>query len=61
MIEVLCTIGGREMYKFLDGSVATNKSGYLKKTKKTCFVLEWGIFVAIVMMLGLRTTWLTFQ
>ena len=29
--------------------------------EKTAFVTEWGVFVAVVMMFGLKTTLATFQ
>ena len=59
---ILDAVAGHEIYSFLDGF-----SGYDKvrmhsaDEEKTTFVMEWGVFVAVVMMFGLQTTPTTFQ
>ena len=46
---VLDMVVGHECYIFLDDQ------------EKTTFITEWGVFVAVVMMFGLKTTPTTFQ
>ena len=52
--RVLDAVFGHEVYSFLNGF-----SGY--NQEKTAFVTEWGLFVAVVMMFGLKTAPTTFQ
>jgi hypothetical protein len=59
---VLDTVVGHEMYSFLDGFSRYNQIRMAKEDQeKTVFVSEWGIFVAVVMMFGLKTTPATFK
>jgi hypothetical protein len=52
---VLDTIVGHEMYSFLDGFTGYNQIRMAEEDqKKTTFVTEWGVFVAVVMMFGLK-------
>ena len=59
---VLDAVAGHEVYSFLDGF-----SGYKQiqmrpaDQEKTTFVTEWGVFVAVVMMFGLKTALIDFQ
>ena len=59
---MLDAVVGHEMYSFLDGF-----SGYYQvrmhadDQEKTTFVIEWSVFVAVVMMFGLKTALVTFQ
>jgi hypothetical protein len=49
------------MYSFLDGFSGYNQIRMAKEDhEKTAFVTEWGIFVAVVMMFGLKTAPATF-
>jgi hypothetical protein len=59
---VLDTVAGHEMYKFLDGfSRYTQIRVAEEDQEETVFVTEWGVFVAVVMIFGLKTTPPTFQ
>ena len=52
---------GHEMYNFLDGFIGYNQVRmYPEDQEKTTFVTEWGVFVAVVMMFGLKTAPATF-
>ena len=59
--SVLDAVAGHEMYSILD-----EFSGYKEvrmhpdDQEKTAFVTEWGVFVAVVMMFGLKTAAATF-
>ena len=59
---ILDMVAGHEIYSFLDGF---NGYNHVRKHPddqgKTTFVTEWGVFVALVMMFGLKTTPTTFQ
>jgi hypothetical protein len=59
---VLDTVAGHEMYSFLDGFSGYNQIRMAEEDQeKTAFVTEWGVFVAVVMMFGLKTAPATFQ
>jgi hypothetical protein len=59
---ILDTVVGHEMYNFLDGFSGYNQLRMAEEDKgKTVFITEWGVFVAVVMMFGLKTTLATFQ
>jgi hypothetical protein len=59
---VLDTVAGHEMYSFLVGFSGYNQIRKAEEDQeKTAFVTEWGVFVAVVMMLGLKTAPATFQ
>jgi hypothetical protein len=50
------------MYSFLDGFSGYNQIRMAEEDQeKTAFVTEWGVFVAVVMMFGLKTAPTTFQ
>ena len=52
---VLDTIARHEMYTFLDGFNGYNQIRIVEEDKeKTAFLMEWGVFVAVVMMFGLK-------
>jgi hypothetical protein len=58
---VLDTVAGHEMYSFLDGFSGYNQIRMAEEDQeKTAFVTEWGVFVAVVMMFGLKTAPATF-
>ena len=60
--SVLDTVAAHECYIFLDGFNGYNQiCMHLDDQEKTSFVTEWGVFVAEVMMFGLKTTPTTFQ
>ena len=60
--SVLDTVAGHECYSFLDGFSGYNQIRiHPDDQEKTTFVTEWGVFVAIVMMFGLKTAPATFQ
>ena len=45
------------MYTFLDGFSSYNQTRMAEEDQEnTAFVTEWGVFVAVVMMFGLRMT-----
>ena len=53
---------GHEMYSFLDGFSGYNQVRmHPEDQEKTAFVTEWVVFVAVVMMFGLKTTLATFE
>ena len=59
---VLDAVAGHEIYSFLDGFSGYNQVWmHPDDQKKTTFVTEWGVFVALVMMFGLKTALATFQ
>ena len=60
--RVLDAVLGHEIYSFLDGFNGYNQvQMHLDDQENTAFVIEWGVFVALVMMFGLKTTPTTFQ
>ena len=60
--EVLDVVAGREIYSFLDGFSGYNQvKMHPEVQEKTDFVTKWGVFMATVMMLGLKTSPTTFQ
>jgi hypothetical protein len=62
MDGVLDTVAGHEMYSFLDGFSGYKQIRMAEEDKeKTAFVIEWGVFVAVVMMFELKTALATFQ
>ena len=55
-------MAGHECYSFLDGFSSYNQIRmHPDDQEKTMFVTEWGVFVAEVMMFGLKTAPATFQ
>ena len=60
--SVLDSVAGHKMYSFLDGFSGYNQVRmHPNGEEKTEFVIEWGVFVAVVMMFGLKTAPTTFQ
>ena len=60
--SVLDVVVGHEMYNFLDGLRGYNQVRmHPDDQEKRTFVTEWGVFVAVVMMFGLKTAPTTFQ
>ena len=60
--SVLDAVAGHDMYSFLDGFSRHNQVHmHPEDQEKTALVTEWGVFVAMVMMFGLKTTPATFQ
>ena len=60
--SVIDAIAGHEMYSFLDSFNDYNQFCMQSDDQeKTTFVIEWGVFVAVVMMFGLKMTHATFQ
>ena len=54
---VLDAVAGHECYSFLDGFNGYNQIRmHPDEQEKMSFVTEWGVFVAIVMMFGLKTS-----
>ena len=59
---VLDAVARHEVYSFLDGFSGYNQIGmHPVNHDKTAFVTEWGVFVAVVMMFGLKMAPTTFQ
>ena len=59
---VYSTVAGHECYSSLDGFSSYNQIRmHPNDQEKTTFVTEWGVFVAVVMMFGLKTAPTTFQ
>ena len=59
---ILDAVAGHEVYSFLDGFSGYNQVRMNPEDQeKTAFVTEWGVFVAVVMMFGLKTAPTTFQ
>ena len=59
---VLDAVAGHEVYSFLDGFSGYNQIRmHPADQEKTTFVTEWGVFVAVVMMFGLKTALTTSQ
>ena len=60
--NVLDTVGGHEMYSLLDGFIGYNQVRmHPDDQEKTTFVTEWRMFVAVVIMFGLKTAAATFE
>ena len=60
--RVLDAVTGHEVYSFLDGFSSYNQIRmHPVDQDETGFVTEWGVFVAVVMMFGLKTVPETFQ
>ena len=59
---ILDTVVGHDTHSFLDGFNRYNQVRmHPDDQEKTTFVTEWGVFVAVVMMFGLKTAPATFQ
>ena len=59
---VLDAVTGHEVYSFLDEFSGYNQIRmHPADQEKMAFVMEWGVFVAVVMMFGLKTASATFQ
>ena len=59
---VLDAVAGHEVYNFVDGFSGYNQIRMRPDDQeKMAFVTEWGVFVAVVMMFGLKTALATFQ
>jgi hypothetical protein len=59
---VLDTVARHKMYSFLDGFNGYNQTWMAEEDQeKTAFVTEWGVFVTVIMMFGLKTAPATFQ
>ena len=59
---ILDVVVGHEMYNFLDGFSGYNQVRmHPEDQEKTTFVTEWGVFVVVVMMFGLKSAPATFQ
>mgnify|MGYP000429774759 CR=1 FL=1 len=59
---VLDAVAGHEVYSFLNGFSGYNQIRMRPEDQeKTTFVMEWGVFIAVVMMFRLKTTRATFQ
>ena len=60
--RVLDAVATHEVYSFLDGFSGYNQIRmHPEDQEKTSFVTEWGVFVAVVMMFGLKTALIDFQ
>ena len=60
--SLLDEVAGKEMYTFLDGFSGYNQVKMAAEDRdKTAFITEWGVFVATVMMFGLKNAPATFQ
>ena len=59
---VLDAVVGHEIYSFLDGFRRYNQiQMHPTDQEKIVLITEWGVFVAVVMMFGLKTAPTTFQ
>ena len=59
---ILTVVAGHEMYRFLDGFRGYNQIRmHLNDPEKMTSVMEWGVFLVIVMTLRLKTVPSTFQ
>ena len=62
MDGILDAVAGHEVYSFLDGFSGYNKIRiHPDDQEKRPFIMEWGVFVAVMMMFGLKTAPATFQ
>ena len=59
--RVLDAVARHEIYSFLDEFSGYNKIRMHPADQEKTFVMEWGVFVAVVMMFRLKTTPATFQ
>ena len=60
--RVLHTVAGHEVYTLINGFSRYNQLRMAEEDQeKTVFVREWGVFVAVVMMFGLKIAPATFQ
>ena len=60
--NILNTVAGHDCYSFLDGFNGYNQIRmHPDDQEKTTFITEWGVFVVVVMMFGLKTTLTTFH
>ena len=60
--NVLDAIVGHEMYSFLDGFNGYHQVRiHRDNQEKKAFITEWGVFVVVVMMFGLKNALATFQ
>ena len=60
--SVLDAVAGHEIYNFLDRFNGYNQVRmHPDDQDKTAYVTQWGVFVAVVMMFGLKTAPATFQ
>ena len=58
---ILDTVAGHEIFSFMDSSSGYNQVRMAKEDQEnSTFVIEWEVFVAIVMMFGLWQLSLTF-
>ena len=59
---LLDAVASHDMYSFLDGFNGYNQvCMHLDDEDKTAFITDWGVYVAVVMMFGLKTAPTTFQ
>ena len=59
---VLDAVAGHEIYSFLDGFNGYNQIRmHPNDQEKMVFIIEWGVFVVVVMMFGLKTAPTTFR
>ena len=60
--SVLDAVAGHEMYSFLDGFNGYHQVRiHRDNQEKKAFITEWGVFVVVVMMFGLKNALATFQ
>ena len=60
--NILDALTSHEVYCFLDGFSGYNQVFmHLEDQERTTFVMEWGVFVVVVMMFSLKTAPATFQ
>ena len=60
--SLLDEVAEKEMYTFLDGFSGYNQVKMAPEDRdKTAFITKWGVFVATVMMFGLKNAPATFQ
>ena len=59
---ILNTVEGHELYSFLDGFNSYNQVRMaLEEEEKKTSIIDWGVYVDVVMMFGLKTAPTTFQ
>ena len=59
---ILDAVAGHEIYSFLDGFSRYNQVRmHPDDQEKTTLLTEWGVFVIVVMMFGLKIAPTTFQ
>ena len=60
--SILDAVVGHDTYSFLDGLNGYNQVRmHLDDQEKTAFITDWGVYVVVIMMFGLKTTPTTFQ